>query len=798
MKRLKLFILLFCACLSVPMGYLVWHTYRSMEQEEISELRYFAATLFERMEEELAAMIQEEEARAVDEYTHASPGPGNAPKADLSRPSEKSWLLGYLQSNPDGSFQSPLLPDISDVPPELAGLTARLSEVNRLLNDKRSKVSEKLPFKPAEMKAAVTREKAEPPGQAEAEATPPGIAQKYFDFSRQKKQKSYLGRKESRVEEVSVRQALNIDPAAKAPLPGKKKTGGYPAKKRAKRSAEGALGEKLNTALAGAPSMETEGKNVFASSSSASRSRGRGAKYERPTKEDRSLPPAPATPLPVGSGEADRDDSTSNRSGRSAGVGRTRILEDPGDETGAGAPGKRSAAKRVLTAKGAPGIGTASAPEKVTGAASAMGAGSAVDGFSTRTVEIRALGETALAADGVPDEESEPLLEDGTFRVEVDPMQSLVIDDGRILIFRRIVIDNRVFRQGFVLLTEPFLKHMAETHFAGQPLARFTGLSLKVLDREREIGTIKSGTPAKRPIFSLERTFPRPFSFIRATLTCDRIPRSASRKTLNLVMGASILILLLGLYAVYRSARTLVELSERRASFVSSVTHELKTPLTNIRMYIEMLEQGIARSREREQDYFRILGSESARLSRLIDNVLEFSRLEKKKRYMNPTEGTLEEVVVEVAAVMREKLRQEGFSLEVRMDNDAIFSYDREMMIQVLINLVENSMKFGKTAKNREITIGVRRRGKEMEISVTDKGPGIPESALKRIFDDFFRAESELVRNTRGTGIGLALVKRFVTAMGGRVNAANNRGAAGCTITVFLPISPGVFDKRSR
>ena len=93
------------------------------------------------------------------------------------------------------------------------------------------------------------------------------------------------------------------------------------------------------------------------------------------------------------------------------------------------------------------------------------------------------------------------------------------------------------------------------------------------------------------------------------------------------------IIIVLGLFAIYQSAKTLVELSERRTTFVSSVTHELKTPLTNIRMYIEMLDQGMAQTPEREQEYFRILGSESSRLSRLINNVLEFSKLEKKTRH---------------------------------------------------------------------------------------------------------------------------------------------------------------------
>ena len=249
-------------------------------------------------------------------------------------------------------------------------------------------------------------------------------------------------------------------------------------------------------------------------------------------------------------------------------------------------------------------------------------------------------------------------------------------------------------------------------------------------------------------------------------------------------------VLLIGFFAIYQSARTIVDLSERRSQFVSSVTHELKTPLTNIRMYIEMLEQGIARDHEKEQEYFRIIDSESARLSRLINNVLDLSKLEKKQRQIDLKTGTFEDVIHEVEEVMQEKFRQEGFTLKVGQKKIQPFQYDREVMIQVLINLIENSMKFGKTSTKKEITIRLGRDGDWMKIYVSDLGPGIPHQALKKVFDEFYRVDSRLTRTTRGTGIGLALVKKFVNLMGGTVTAANNDGA-GCTITISLPLSEG-------
>jgi len=376
--------------------------------------------------------------------------------------------------------------------------------------------------------------------------------------------------------------------------------------------------------------------------------------------------------------------------------------------------------------------------------------------------------------------------ETASYQVEVAPLQAVFLSDSQIFIFRRIMINKQIYRQGFVLQATAFLNYLAQTHFLSQPMAQFTGLRLSILDQGREARVMEAGAVSQDPDFILNRSFPSPFSFLKATLTCSRIPRSAGRSTLTAMMIVLGFIVLLGLFAIYQSTRAIVDLSERRSQFVSSVTHELKTPLTNIRMYVEMLEQGIARTPEREQEYFRIIDSEGARLSRLINNVLELAKLEKKQRHIDLQTGTFEDVVHEVQVVMAARIKQEGFTLTVETPEIRPFKYDREVMIQVLINLIENSMKFSKNADRREIGIRTRQAGDRVLIMVTDSGPGIPRHALKKVFDDFYRVENSLTRTTRGTGIGLALVKKFVRLMGGSVSAANNDGP-GCTITVSLP-----------
>ncbi len=409
-------------------------------------------------------------------------------------------------------------------------------------------------------------------------------------------------------------------------------------------------------------------------------------------------------------------------------------------------------------------------------------------------------------------------LEPETFAVEVNPLQAVFLKNGNIFIFRRIVIDHRILRQGLVLDVRDFLEHLARTYFLNQPLSIYSRMTLWVRGSGQPDSLLEAGADIKSPQFTLVRNFPRPFDFLEVGLECGTPPVSDAMRTVHFLVAALLGVLLLGVFAIYKSTRVVVEHSERRSGFVSSVTHELKTPLTNIRLYIEMLEQGIARDRNREQDYFRILRTESERLGRLINNVLEFSKLEKRNRSFTMSEGDLSEVVAEVRDLMSEKMRKEGFSCTIRfepdieagieadfenenpapdapgtldaLDSDAVqlpvVRYDREAMIQVLLNLMENSVKFGKEAEKKEITVTVSSDAQGISLRVSDSGPGIPKKALAKVFEDFYRVDNSLTRKTKGTGIGLALVKKLVQEMGGKVHAENNP-EGGCSVIIRLP-----------
>jgi signal transduction histidine kinase len=647
MKRLQILILIFCAALSVPLGYFVLSTYRGLEQEETATLNFFANTLFDEMERALEALVQMEEDRAIDEYNFymSPPGGGHAEnRSPLSHLPAQDYILGYFQNNPDGSFQTPLTQAGKSVAADRKGAVAELERANRFFNLKRTADTDKI-IVPSAPKMAEAEQKQQS-----------GFAEKYLDLTRSKKPRARLGQDEKRFEKVTVAQAENV--------------------------ARQEVGETVRR-------------------------------------------PAPPVVSSAKSGPA-----------------RGPVAEDSLMDSDKG-----HAAKIYSSREAYPAASEAAAP-----------------------------GEAAAES---RDQEN--------FQVEVAPLQSVLVGADQMFIFRRIMIDRKIYRQGFILKLRAFLNHLAQNYFIAQPMADYANLRLQIMDQGREIVRVQGGRSTHNPKFILDRTFPSPFAFLNATLSSDEIPRSTGRNTLMIMMVVLAAIFLIGLFAIYKSVRAIVDLSERRSQFVSSVTHELKTPLTNIRMYIEMLEQGIAKDTEREQEYFQIINSEGSRLSRLINNVLDLAKLEKKQRSLNLTRGTFEEVAAEVQTVMQAKLRQEGFTLKIVQEDIRPFKYDREAMIQVLINLIENSIKFCRSALNKEITIRIYQEPNRVKIAVSDHGPGIPRHALKKIFDDFYRVDNALARKTRGTGIGLALVKKFVKLIGGDVTAENNPGG-GCTITISLPI----------
>jgi signal transduction histidine kinase len=217
-----------------------------------------------------------------------------------------------------------------------------------------------------------------------------------------------------------------------------------------------------------------------------------------------------------------------------------------------------------------------------------------------------------------------------------------------------------------------------------------------------------------------------------------------------------------------------VRFAERRSNFVAAVSHELKTPLTAIRMYGEMLRDGMVGDDGKRQEYYGTITAESERLTRLINNVLEFSRLEQGTREMSLVAGPIGPVVREAAGILQPHAREVGFHIEVEVEDGLPpVRFDRDAVQQVVFNLVDNALKYARDAGDRVIAVRCFREGDGVAVAVRDRGPGVPARHLAKIFEPFYRGENELTRTAKGTGIGLALVRGLADTMGAAVTGRN-------------------------
>jgi signal transduction histidine kinase len=262
------------------------------------------------------------------------------------------------------------------------------------------------------------------------------------------------------------------------------------------------------------------------------------------------------------------------------------------------------------------------------------------------------------------------------------------------------------------------------------------------------------------------------------------IERWRQRLLAGALAAAVLLVLLVGCFA-FRDVSREVRLAWLRSSFVSSVTHELRTPLTSIRLLAETLRLKRTRDPATVDQMLGAIVDESERLARMVNNVLSFSRIEKGAHRYRRAAIDLTEVVNDAVRRFQYILKQGEFRLHQESDGKPLrVLADAEALSQALLNLLDNAVKY--SGLSREILLGVHRRGKEVEIRVTDHGIGVPPAEQRRIFESFYRAPGA-ARETTGAGLGLALVQHFAEAHGGRAAVASGPGR-GSAFSLWLPL----------
>ncbi|MGE0487205.1 MAG: sensor histidine kinase [Gammaproteobacteria bacterium] len=452
-------------------------------------------------------------------------------------------------------------------------------------------------------------------------------------------------------------------------------------------------------------------------------------------------------------------------------------------------------------ARFAPGAGNASTGEDSTAALAPAPAFAAAVPLADEATMAEA--ETARAPLALPtaptdDDAAPPPMATARVRLfesELDPMNLIALDDEHFVLYRNAWRDGARYIQGAVLDRAAFLAALAARAWHGSALAT---MSEFVVAWHGDVLSVSSaaGGPgyARASALSGELLYrtrlSAPFAAFELIYGVERLPLGAGARYLAWVGLAMLVVVVAGLVAVDRFGRGHLRLVRQQQDFVSAVSHELKTPLTSIRMYSEMLRNGWGDAAKRET-YYGYIHDESERLSRLIGNVLQLARITRGQLRLERRAVAVGALLDRIGPRLASQLETAGFELVLAVEpaaRAATVEIDEDALLQCLINLVDNAIKFTPAVAPRRLEFGCALDvAGRLRLSVRDFGAGVPPAQMRRIFDLFYRGENELTRETVGTGIGLALVRELMQGQGGSVDVANRE--PGAEFSLLLPLA---------
>jgi signal transduction histidine kinase len=380
-----------------------------------------------------------------------------------------------------------------------------------------------------------------------------------------------------------------------------------------------------------------------------------------------------------------------------------------------------------------------------------------------------------------------------TFESEIDPLEFALLDSGHFVLFRKVWKEDQRYIQGILLDQNKFLNMLVESAFHKTALSDMS----KLIIAYQESVFIAYGSSVSRDYLSsakelegdvlYQTRLSSPFAELELIFSVTRLPAGPGAALIAWLAVILAVVLFGGFFLMYRLGSKQIELANQQQDFVSAVSHELKTPLTSIRMYGEMLREGWA-DEDKKQEYYEYIHDESERLSRLISNVLQLARLTRNELQLDLKQVPVTELLDCIRSRLASQVKRAGFQLNINSDNQAdkaTVTVDTDSFIQIIINLVDNAIKFSARAEQKKIDIECRvLRNARVQFSVRDYGPGVAQDQMKKIFKLFYRSGNELTRETVGTGIGLALVHQLVLAMDGTVDVVNRK--PGVEFQVYL------------
>ncbi len=712
-RRLRLLLCASLLCVALPLALLLSRVYQNLAQEVFYQYRSTAEEVVKQVNQRLADILQGEELRPFDEYSFlkvtANPLFKNSaivasPLSELPPQSAVPGVIGYFQINPDGSLNSPVLPDLDE----------------------------------AELSANAER----------------------FGFG-----SSELARRlalRSRIEELL--------------------RAGVPATERRKRQQHAAQPSATPAPMASAPVSRDAGEGDFA--------------LEK-QEAVRSRKAAPSNAGRVGEtvdNRALRQDKPATPSAEAPQASAQQALPQPKLSVA------RSSAYRERRTE------QVALPEQSTVAQvqDALDKLNALPPDTGRSAEKRAPSEAQAPAKDSADKKQRAAVKILSFEGEVDPLQFTVLSTGPLGFFRKAWRNNLRYIQGFLVDKGELLQQLIESPMSGTSLGQLASLTVSyqdleifsrapVLQSHRGLGISAPPPPTLRPLYSA--TLEAPLDTVELAFRVGPLPRSGGAVVVDALALTLVLVLLVGHYGLYRLGLQQIDLAVQRSDFVSAVSHELRTPLTAIRMYGEMLRAGWVQDEARRQTYYDFIFFESERLSRLIANVLQLARLTNHDAPLDLKECPLHHLLDIVRSKVSTQADAAGFTLQFLTEGEAndlaaaSVLADEDAFVQICINLVDNALKFSANAEVKRVDIGLRRHAAQSQqavLFVRDYGPGVAPDQMQRIFQLFYRAEDELTRQTKGTGIGLALVKVLATKMHATVNLHNR--TPGAEFQIILPI----------
>jgi len=750
-SRLRNLLALFFLALAIPTGVLVWQTYDQLKWEAFHQHRGLAEELTNRIDNRLANLVTAADARSFADYgflvVTGDPSANFLQRSPLSSypvTEDLPGVIGYFQVDTDGTFSTPLLPASGSDPQQLG--------ISQEEYSNRSLLAEQIQAVLA--KNRLVRDRPDD-GYRRGLARAPALAES-------------VPEEESFAEsDLEPRQVAAKESVVELNSPLSSNAGGA-----IESGAVGGFLDETSTDKDVVDRLQAEPAKQVTSA---------GETYSQQVFDDLSVPGSRAIEeMVVGTDANELDDVAYNAVSTEQRANTIGKLDD--FKLDAELQKKSEVAERKSAMDQQSADRTDDSPAR------------------TKRRERIALPESAMSA--APADERDfsnapapAALRISTFESEIDPLEFSLLDSGHFVLFRNVWRDGERYIQGSVIDQRAFVENVITTSFMETALSDTSNLLvayqedvIRSISREVRFNSYPNGSAAFSGALLYRNRLSAPLGGLELIFSIRQLPAGPGAKVLGWTSIIIAIVFLGGFAALFRLGSSQIRLAKQQQDFVSAVSHELKTPLTSIRMYGEMLKEGWADETKRKQ-YYEYIHDESERLTRLISNVLQLAQITRNEPQFDLRPVSVGELLSNIESKIANQVERAGFELKFRRDNAtdaATINIDDDCFAQIIINLVDNAIKFSKSADNKKIEINsVLASDNQITFSVRDYGPGIPKDQMKKIFTLFYRSESELTRETVGTGIGLAIVHQLTVAMRGTIDVVNK--APGAEFAISFP-----------